>query len=235
GALCWSFDGLLLRSVQTDGWQTLFWRMSSYTLVLTCILLWRERGLSPRTFRAIGMPGIAIAVLLAGANIFFVFSILLTAVANTLFLFASVPVFSAIFGWMFLNQALQLRTALALVIGLAGVTAIFADGLQHGSLAGDLFALIAACLFAANLTVIGAYPNTLLFPSLILAGTFAVFVSVLFAHPFKAANRDLALLIASGAIQQTVGVLLFQWGARMLHAAEIGLLALVETVFGPVW
>jgi drug/metabolite transporter (DMT)-like permease len=181
------------------------------------------------------VPGVAIATLLAGANIFFVFSILLTTVANTLFLFASVPVFSAVFGWVFLNQALQLRTAVALVIGMAGVTAIFANGLQQGSIAGDLFALIAAFLFAANLTVISAYPHTRLLPSLILAGILAVSVSGLVSDPFKADNRDVAILIASGAIQQTVGVLLFQWAARILPAAEIGLLALVETVFGPVW
>lgn len=176
-----------------------------------------------------------VGLLLAAVNGFFLFSITLTAVANTLVLFATVPIFGAVFGWVFLREPLRLRTGIAITVGIAGIAAIFAETLQQGSVIGDLFAVIAALLFAGNLTVIRAHPKMPLLPPLVLAGILASVIAALFSHPFDVSSRDMALLVVSGATQQTAGLLLFQWGARFLPPAEVGLLAFVETVFGPLW
>src|SRR2546427_3479168 len=104
GALCWSLDGSLLRIVQTTAWQSLFWRTSTFTVVLVCIFAWRERQATLSAFRKIGATGLLIGSLLSGVNVFFVFSITHTAVANTLVLFATVPIFGALLGWIFLRE-----------------------------------------------------------------------------------------------------------------------------------
>lgn len=235
GALCWSLDGLLLRIVEATAWQSLFWRSSSFALVLVCVLVWRERAGTLSAFRAMGMTGLLIGLVLAGVGIFFLFSITLTAVANTLVLFATVPIFAALLGWVFLRETVRLRTAVAIAVGLAGIAAILAENLRTGFIVGDAFAVVAAILFAANLTIVRARPDVSLLPPLIFAGGLASVIAFLFSEPLNLSGRDVALLTGSGAIQQTAAFLLFQWGARFLPPAEIGLLAYVETVFGPIW
>ena len=235
GALCWSLDGLLLRIVEATAWQSLFWRSLSLTLVLVCVLVWRERAGTLAAFRAMGMTGLLIGFVLAGMGIFFLFSITLTAVANTLVLFATVPIFGALLGWVFLREMVYLRTVIAIAIGLAGIAAIFTENLRTGFIVGGAFAVIAAVLFAANLTIVRARPGVPLLPPLIFAGGLTIAIALLFSEPLNLSGRDVALLTGSGAIQQSAGLLLFQWGARLLSPAEAGLLTYVETVFGPIW
>lgn len=234
-AFCWSFDGVLLRIVEADAWQALFWRMSSYTIVLTCVFLLRHPLSAIVEFRSMGLPGVAVAVFLAAANALFVLSIELTKVANTLFVFATVPIFSAVLGWIVLRESLRFRTAIAILIGIAAVAAIFAESFHFSSFWGDSFAALAALFFAANLTVVRAHPDMPFIPPLIVAGAIATTAAFFQTDPLKVPTADIFILVASGGIQQTVGVILVQWAARLLPPAEVGLLAYVETVFGPLW
>jgi len=68
GALCWSLDGLLLRIVEADAWQALFWRMSTCALALICLFGYRERSALSTGFRTMGIPGLGVGMLLAAVN-----------------------------------------------------------------------------------------------------------------------------------------------------------------------
>jgi drug/metabolite transporter (DMT)-like permease len=58
----------------------------------------------------------------------------------------------------------------------------------------------------------------------------------LFVVPdFSASARDLVVLAVMGCVQLGTGCLLATAASRHLSATEIGLLALLEPILGPVW
>lgn len=235
GAACWSPDGLIMRTVHADAWQALFWRMMSFTVALLFILAIKERGALVAAFRAVRGPGLLTGALMAAVNACFIFSITHTAVANTLVILSTVPLFGAGLGWFFLRERVPLRTIGAIVVALGSIVAIFAEKLGHGSVHGDLFAAAAACLFAGNLTVVRKHPDIPLLPALTIGGVLGAIIGAALSDPFTISFNDTVLLLASGSIQQTAALFLFLSGARYLPPAEVGLLNLVETVLGPFW
>ncbi len=235
GAVCWSPDGLILRAAHADAWQALFWRMLSYTLVLATLLALRERAGLLAACRRVGRPGLLVGLLLAAVNASFVYSITHTAVANTLVIFAMVPLFGAVLGWVFLRERVPPRTLLVMAIGTGSIGAIFAERLAHGSALGDLLAVLATLLFAGNLTLARKYPDIPLLPPMALGGLIGVVIGAIPSDPLAVPPEDIALLVASGAVQQPAAFFLFLSGARYLPPAEVGLLNLVETMLGPLW
>ena len=56
-----------------------------------------------------------------------------------------------------------------------------------------------------------------------------------FAQPGGLSSRDVLLLAALGAGQIALGLILFTAGARLIPAAQAGLISLLEVVLGPLW
>ena len=56
-----------------------------------------------------------------------------------------------------------------------------------------------------------------------------------FAHPGEIGARDLGLLIALGIGQIGLGLVLLTIGGRLIPAAEVALITLLEIVLGPLW
>ena len=69
-AIVWSTGGLLARLVEdTDKWTTIFWRSgSAFAFLLVFMLITSGRG-TPRLFRQMGLPGLAVALCFAAASI----------------------------------------------------------------------------------------------------------------------------------------------------------------------
>ncbi len=55
------------------------------------------------------------------------------------------------------------------------------------------------------------------------------------AAPFEATAADLAVLALMGSVQLGTGCLLMVAASRSLTATELGLLALLEPILGPIW
>jgi drug/metabolite transporter (DMT)-like permease len=56
-----------------------------------------------------------------------------------------------------------------------------------------------------------------------------------FSHPGGATGRDLGLLVALGVGQIGLGLLFLTIGGRLIPAAEVALITLLEVVLGPLW
>ena len=69
-------------------------------------------------------------------------------------------------------------------------------------------------------------------PTLIVAGVVSCAVTLPFALPFDIAWGDVPNFVALGVVQLGMGCLLMIAAARHLAAAEVGLMAELETVFG---
>ena len=93
-----SLAGVILRFVEAaDGWQVLFYRSLAFVAVLLLFLVWRHRGATARAFRAVGWPGMAVALALSPAFILFILALLETTVANVVFILSLSPFFAALF------------------------------------------------------------------------------------------------------------------------------------------
>jgi drug/metabolite transporter (DMT)-like permease len=146
------------------------------------------------------------------------------------------PFFVALAGSLFLGERVARRTWLAIAVALLGIIAMFAEGLGAGRIAGDLLALGVPVAFAANIIVLRRYRAQVdLVPAVMLAGIFSIALAAPLAWPFTPTTRDLVVLAIMGCVQLGAGCVLMTMASRHLSAGEIGLLALLETLLGPIW
>ena len=107
-ALAASSAGILLRQIETaDGWQILFYRSLAFVAVLLVYICAQRRRDTLRAFLAIGWPGVVVALALGGAFIAFIFSMLLTTVAQAVFILSASPFFAALLGLLFLRERVR--------------------------------------------------------------------------------------------------------------------------------
>jgi drug/metabolite transporter (DMT)-like permease len=237
GMLLLSPDGLLLRLVgDASTWTVLFYRTAFTALTMAVILILRER----RDFSAIwsnfGRAGWISTLLMAASSLSFVGAIAHTSVANTLVLVATMPFFSAVLGWIFIGETVKPRTWISIMLALGGIGIIFSGSFGGGNWSGDLMAIGTAFLQGLNLVVIRkAKDRSVTMPALCLSGVLAALIVLPLSEPLTVTSADLTLLMLMGLFVVPVSLVLFLSGARYAPAAEIALLALVETVLGPFW
>lgn len=236
-ALCWSTGGIFVRNVATtDGFEIVFWRSLFMVAFLFAVLAWWHRGAVWSKIAAVGRAGLLSGALLAATFFFFIFSLMRNTAANTFVLMSTGPFFVALFGWIFLRERVPTRTWTAIAVALAGVTLMFADGLDAGRSLGNLLALGVAIAFALNVVVLRRmHASVDMVPAVMIAGLISIAVALPLAPSLAPAPRDLALLAPMGCVQLGLGCLLMTKATRHLSAGEIGLLSLIETILAPLW
>ena len=235
--LCWSLGGLLVRALAvTNAWEIVFWRsLAMVAFVAVALALLHGRG-ALRAVRAIGGLGVLSAAFLAGTFFFFIGSLTRTTVANTFVLMSVGPLLAAIAGRVVLGERVPARTWLAMGLAAFGIALMFADGVDRGQWLGTALALGVPVCFALNLVIIrGARARADMLPTVMVAGVLSMVLAFPLAGPLSASGRDLAILALMGSVQLGLGCLLMTAASRHLAASEIGLLALLEPLLGPVW
>jgi drug/metabolite transporter (DMT)-like permease len=236
-AMCWSTGGILVRQLSiTNAWEIVFWRSLFMALFVAGTLLVMHGGRVTAKVAAVGWPGVFSGVFLGGTFFFFIASITRTTVANTFVLMSVSPFLAAIAGRLVLREAVPARTWLAMGIAFGGIVVMFSDSLDGGRAAGNLLALGVSVCFALNLTMLRKFrAKTDMLPTVMLAGVFSLVPAFLLVDGFTASGRDLAVLVFMGCVQLGAGCLLMTAASRDLSATELGLLALLEPILGPIW
>ena len=235
--LCWSTGGVLVRSTElANGWEIVFWRSVFMVLTLGAILTVWHRGAVLRKFAAVGVWGVVSGAFLAMTFFFFILAVTMTTVANTLVTMSIMPFIAALLGWVALKEPIVPRTWVAMGAAAAGRIMMFAASLAGDGAAGMLVALGVPFAFAVNLIVLRRHATQVdMVPTVLIAGIISVLVALPCALPFSASLHDVLVLAVMGAVQLGIGCMLMTLAARDLSAAEIGLLSLLETTFGPIW
>lgn len=235
GVLILSVQGLLIRQVSANHWTLICWRgfFTFISLLLWLLFSWRSRTLS-RCLR-IGWPGVVAAGILAVANILFLIAFTLTSIANTLIFADSVPLLAALLSWLVLREKVPVYTWIAIITGLAGIGVIFHGSITGGSWIGDLCAFGTAVSMATYLIFVRSSLETNMLPALTLSGIMLSLVVLPFASPFTVNGSDLGLLFIMGGIIFPLGMGLVTTAPRYIPATEVGLLILLEAVFGSTW
>jgi drug/metabolite transporter (DMT)-like permease len=236
-ALCWSSGGILVRQLSiTNAWEIVFWRSLFMALFVAGVLLVMHGRRMPRAVAAIGVPGVLSGLFLAGTFFFFIASLTRTTVANTFVIMSASPFLAALAGRLVLKEPVPARTWVAMAAASAGIAVMFADSVDAGRLAGNLLALGVSVCFAAQVTVLRKFHATVdMLPQVMVAGLASLVVALALSPPFAASGRDLAILALMGCVQLGTGCLLATAASRHLTATELGLLALLEPITGPLW
>ena len=236
-AVCWSLGGLFVRLVggDLDGWTIAFWRSAFMVLAVGGWLL-AAHGLKVlAVYRAMGWAGVLAGLLLALSFVMFILAITRTSVANAVVLQSAAPLASAVLGRVFLREKLAAPTLVAILVAVAGIALMFAGALGGGDLLGNALALGVAIAFGANIVVVRAARGLDLVPATVLAGLFALLVTLPLASVGAPTAYDLMLLALMGGLQLGLGLFLFMRGAPHLTAAQVGLLTLIEVILAPIW
>ncbi|MFD0859691.1 DMT family transporter [Roseovarius aquimarinus] len=231
-------DSLFVRMIEASPATITFWRaaVSGSLILLGCLLFQGVGG-----FRAVlrtGRAGLLYTLLMATTAPGFVMAISLTSVANVVFIFASIPIFAAIFSRVFLGEPFSRRTMLTMAAVLPGL-AIIAYGSHESEIAswqGDVIALAVSASFAGALTTIRKVRATSMIPAIPVSYLLSATVMLIWAAPGEVMASQWPLVLAHGGFI-AMSTCLLTLGPRYLSSAEVSLLILLESVLAPllVW
>ena len=233
-AVAWSTAGVLQRQLTLDTSTQVFGRAAFAGAALLGYVAIAERGQVLRGFKSIGGAGIAVALCVAIASGSFIGALNHASVARVLFILAVAPVLAALLAWATLGEPISRRTALAMVLALSGV-AVMLGAPGEASLTGDGLAFVAALAFSVMIVITRWRHEVSMAPATCLSQAILVAAFLPFASPGEISGDDLAWLAALGIGQIGLGFALLTVGARLIPAAQVGLITLLEVVLGPVW
>ncbi len=238
--LSWSFTGAVLRlAPHLDSWQILFFRGLGVAVAFAVLAGPARLGYFPHDLVRLGGKGMIVLVALALSSIGFIVGLKLTTVANTLFLASCSPLLSAVFGYVFLRERLNLGQIAAVALGLLGLVLIICGGFEAGSVIGNLAAFCAALGFAVTSVIMRQAPNTDFAPSMIGYGLVSAAIAAAMAVAEGATllppADEAAAAFVGGFLVMGLGFTLFLRGAPLVPAVGQTVLAQTETVFGPIW
>jgi drug/metabolite transporter (DMT)-like permease len=232
-AVAWSTAGLLQRKLTVDLATQLAGRAFFAVLGLLVFVAFAEHGRVLQAFRAIGRAGLAVTVLMAVSSGTFIAALNYTSVANVLFLQALAPVLAAVLGTL-IGEPVARRTWIAMGVAVAGV-GLMVGGPNHPSAAGVTLSLLMAASFAGTIVITRHERQVSMAPATCLSQVLVFVVAAPFADPGAVGPADLALLIGLGVGQIGLGLIFLTIGARLIPAAEVALITLLEIVLGPLW
>jgi drug/metabolite transporter (DMT)-like permease len=233
-ALAWSTAGVLQRGLSVNAATQVAVRAAFAGVALLAWVAFSERGRVVEACRSVGRAGVAFAVCIAVASGAFIVALNHTTVAHVLFIQAMAPVLAALLAWLALGEPVSTRTAVAMAVALAGV-ALMVGGPGGGSLLGDGLSLLMALAFAVSIVISRHRRDVSMLPATCLAQLFLVVAFLPFAAPGGVPGDDLVALAALGAGQIGLGLAFLTVGARLIPAAQVALITLLEVVLGPLW
>jgi drug/metabolite transporter (DMT)-like permease len=239
-SVLWSLQGLFFRQIETaEPWAILFWRSLGMLPVLAVFIAYRGRGqiLGPilRAGPVAVMGGLGLIFAFGGA----VYAIQSTTIANAVFLFAASPFLTALLAWAVLGERVRRRTWASIVVAAVGIAVMVGGGLERGALAGNIAALASAAGFAVFTVSLrwGRVGDPL--PIVFLGGVFALVTAAVLAgtagQALAVPPGDALWAIAMGALTLSGGMVLFTMGSRVVAAADLALITMIEVMLAPFW
>ena len=239
--LIWSFGPLVVRFMSEPGlvpWQYIFARGLTIFLILNLYLFLEEGSKFYKNYLKIGWSGIIGGTGLGIAMISFIYSITNTSAAVTLLCLAAMPFFTAILGFLFLKENITMNVWIAIFIATVGIIIIALGNTGKNSLLGLIFGMTASICFSIFSVTLRWKKETPKFTTVAFAGFFCVIVASIFiissGMNFFSSSYNGALFSLHGTLV-CIGLILYSIGSKIIPAAELTLLSLVEVIGGIFW
>lgn len=228
-------DSLYVRLIDAEPMVTAFWRgMTSGVIILAGLLVWQ----GTRGFRQVlssGWPGFIYMALIGYTAPGFVLAVTNTSVANVVFIFASMPIFSAIFARVFLGEPISRRVVVTMGVVMIGL-GIIAYGSKENAVAhwsGDLYALSVCIAYSGALTAVRGLRDISMIPAIPIAYIAAALLIWPFVSPGPPVETQWHLFLGHGAFI-AVATCFLTLGPRYISSPEVSLLILLESVLAPI-
>jgi DME family drug/metabolite transporter len=240
GGTAMSFVGLMMRLMETSGgFQILFWRsisLAAMVLLVGCL----ERRCRPAAFlRSLDRADLAMGAALSLAFTTYVFAMLMTSVASTLFILTATPFLTALIGWAWIGERPLPITWLAMAGAVLGVALMIGDGFALGRTVGNLSAIASAAFFAVMLVLARRSKKASVLGGTFLGGLLTIILgggaTLATGASLMIGAHDIVLSLIMGGFTIGLGIALVTAGTPHVPAAEVSLLVLIESVLGPVW
>ena len=228
-------DSLLIRLSNIETWGMLFYRGAIPFAVVLIGLLFFYKSNFLKALIAIGIPGIFYFISFSACNITFLISIQNTNVANTLVMIALAPMISAILGALFLKEAPDKKTWLAIFVTFAACIYIFYDSLDLGNIYGDIFGFITGFFLACSATLARYAKDRDLVPAAVIGKLCVAIFAIFFVESFELLGKDLFYIPLMCIMCVAIPFVLVTIAPRFITGAEVNLFFLLETILGPIW
>jgi drug/metabolite transporter (DMT)-like permease len=239
GAL-WSLMALMLRQIEAASvWQILFWRSLGVVPVLFAFVWWTSKGQPFQQIRSIGLAGTVGAFGLVFAFAGAIYAIQSTTVANAVFLFTASPFVAALLGWIVLREQVGFWTWAAIALAVIGMYVMVREGLAIGAMHGNIAALLSAAGFGAFSVALRWGKVGDMLPVSMLGAAFSVVVAgivlTLQGQPILVSGWDMGVSLVMGMGVLALGMVAYTLGSKVIPAAQLTLLSLVEVLLAPLW
>ena len=240
GAFFMSFNGLLIRLLETaNGFQILFYRSIAMTMLVLTVIAYRRRVRFMTIFNNIDRWDLLVGFCLGIAFTTYVFSIIFTSVASTLFILSTSPLIATFLAWSIIGERPSSAAVLAMVLSLLGVFLMVYEGLGIGTNLGNFLAFLSAFTFASMLVVTRGSNKVDVLAGTFLGGFFSGLLGLLgglfFANGIIVSNYDMFLIFVMGAFAIGLGITLVTIAAPFVPSSEVSILVLLESFLGPIW
>lgn len=235
GVLALTPDTLLMRLIGADVWTMLFWRGTLMTLGYLALLVVWYRARLFAVIAAIGTHGVLVSVVFSVNTVLFVVAVTETTIANTLVIVATAPLFAAFIGWAAIGERPEPRTWIAIVVAIAGIALIFADGFRLGTWIGDLAALATGLALGGHFVLVRSARPVDMTPAVGLSGLLTAAAALIAANTVMLEPVQFGWMALLALVILPVSFGLITVAPLYIPAAEVGLVVLLETVLGPLW
>lgn len=248
GATCWSLGGALVRLTDNvDAWQIIFYRSLTVLVLMSLWLTYRFGASLPRRMIGAGINAVIAGIAVGTAGLTFVAALFYTTVAQAIFMVGITPFVSAIIGFWILRERIQPITWAAMTVALGGMAVIFYGNAGGGQITGTALALYSALCFSCYAVLLRWGQKTEMSVALIWNAIYliAACAAVLllptglrdsFGYEALVIGwKNFAAIFVMGAVQLTLGLILFTVGSRSVPAAQLSLIALIEPTLSPLW
>lgn len=235
-AVVWSTAGVIQRQLTVGVATQVAGRALFAAVAVGAYVAVTERGRVVAACRSVGGAGVGFAAAVAVASGSFMVALNHASVAQVLFIQAISPVLAALLGRWFLGERLSTRTMLAMGVALVGV-GVMVGSPGGGSALGDGLSVLMAFSFAVAIVIARHRRDVSMAPAIVLAQLMLVLVAapVALAGGQGVGVHDVLWLALFGVGQIGLGLILLTIGARLIPAAQVALISLLEVVLGPLW
>ncbi|MEO1142246.1 MAG: DMT family transporter [Pseudomonadota bacterium] len=234
GGLLISIDIPVIRLAGAEPWLVMLARGLGLALVLGLVLIiaGKRIGAPPNPFD--DRQFVEIGILFGVSSIFFTLAVFNTSTANLVFILAFNPMLAAIFAWALIGERPDLVTWGTIFFTIIGVAIIVSDGLEGGTLKGDIYALITAVFLA--LSIVRTRQSA---KNMSLAPAMGGMVTGLFALPIALSNFSMpeqpAWLLVNVLVLVPLAGFTLSFAPRFIPAPQVAVFFLLETVLAPIW
>ncbi len=239
--LIWSFGPLVVRYMNEPNlvpWQYIFVRGLTIFLVINFYLFFEEGKNFYKNYFKIGISGIIGGTGLGIAMITFIYSITNTSAAITLLCLAAMPFFTALLGFLFLKEKISINVWVSIFIATVGIIIIAIGNIEKNSLMGLIFGMTSSIGFSVFSVSLRWKKDTPKFTTVAFSGFFCFMAAAMVLYmrdmPFLSTSYNSALFSLHGTLV-CVGLILYSIGSKVIPAAELTLLSLMEVIGGIFW